>query len=254
METTAFDLTGRHIVITGASSGIGRQTAISLSKQGAVLTIIARREDKLKETILLLHNQELHNYFSIDITESEILEEVIIKAYEKNGKFWGLVHCAGTEMVKPLSSLKVKNYLEVFNINVFAGFDLAKLLSKKKYIDETGGSFIFIASIVSVVGQASKVAYSSSKGAVVAGVKSMALELASKKIRVNAISPAVIQTEMSLSWIENLSNEGKQEMVNLHPLGLGKEDDIANSCVFLLSEAGRWITGTNLIVDGGYSL
>lgn len=254
MKKSAFDLSNKHIVITGASSGIGRQTAITLSESGAILTLIARRGDKLLETIELLENKTIHNYYSIDITQYELLEEVIQKVFEKSGSVWGMVHCAGIEMVKPLASLKVKNYEEVFAVNVFAGFELAKILSKKKYCNPEGGSFVFLSSIVSIVGESTKVAYSSSKGAIVSGVKSMALELASKKIRVNSISPAVIQTEMSLSWINNLTLEAKLEMHKQHPLGLGNENDISNATVFLLAESGRWITGTNLIIDGGYSL
>jgi NAD(P)-dependent dehydrogenase (short-subunit alcohol dehydrogenase family) len=253
MQETLFSLHGRHILVTGAASGIGRQTAITLSQHGATLTLLSRREEQLQEMVSLLTEPEKHAAFPLDVTRYEALEEVIGAAVQKAGGVSGFVHSAGMEMTKPLAMLKPQNYEEVFAVNVIAGFELAKILAKKKYAAQAPASFVFIASVVSTVGQPAKIAYSSSKGALIAGVKSMALELAPKRIRVNAISPAVIETEMSRQWINHLSLEEKERMIQQHPLGLGTTEDVANACLFLLSEAARWITGTNLIVDGGYS-
>lgn len=253
MQESLFDLSGRHILVTGAASGIGRQTAITLAQFGAILTLMSRRADQLQETISLLPSAEQHAAVVQDVTQYDALEEVISAAVQRAGGFSGFVHCAGMEMTKPLAMLKPQNYEEVFAVNVIAGCELAKILSKKKYAAGVPSSFVFLSSIVSTVGQPAKIAYSSSKGALLAGVKSMALELAAKQIRVNAISPAVIETEMSIQWMMHLSPEEKERMVKQHPLGLGSTADVANACLFLLSDAARWITGTNLIVDGGYS-
>jgi NAD(P)-dependent dehydrogenase (short-subunit alcohol dehydrogenase family) len=122
-----------------------------------------------------------------------------------------------------------------------------------KYLDENGASFVFISSVMGILGQSGKVAYSSSKGALISGAKAMALELAKKKIRVNCILPGVVETEMSNEMFQKLSEESKKSILEMHPLGLGKPEDIANACAFLLSDASGWITGTNLLVDGGYS-
>ena len=104
------------------------------------------------------------------------------------------------------------------------------------------------------LGQAGRIGYGSSKGAVLAGVKSMAVELAHRRIRVNSLSPRVVETEMTASFFEKIPKDTQDTIMNMHPLGLGTTSDIANVIAFLLSEASRWITGTNIIVDGGYSV
>ena len=141
----------------------------------------------------------------------------------------------------------------MFSVNVIAGFELAKIISKKKYLYKNGASFVFISSVMGILGQLGKIGYCSSKGSLISGVKAMALELASKKIRVNCILPGVVETEMSNEMFQKLSEESKKNIVDMHPLGLGKPEDIAYACVYLLSDSARWVTGTNLIIDGGYS-
>ena len=198
-------------------------------------------------------NKLNHIILPLDISKFELIDSEIGKAVEKNGQIYGFVHCAGIDIVKPLSITKANTYQQIFDINVISAFEMVKIMSKKKYVSEIGGSFIFISSIAALYGQATKTAYSSSKGALIAGMKSIAIELAPKSIRVNTISPAVVETEMSNTWISQLSKEQKDLIVKNHPLGLGNVLDIANSCLFLLSDASKWITGTNLIVDGGFS-
>jgi len=130
---------------------------------------------------------------------------------------------------------------------------LVKYISNKKNICEDGASIIFIASIMSILGQPAKVAYCSSKGALISGVRAMALELANKKIRVNAISPGVVRTPLIDDMFKSIPEESQKSILDMHPLGIGMPEDVANACGFLLSENARWITGTNLVVDGGYS-
>jgi len=141
----------------------------------------------------------------------------------------------------------------MFATNVISGFELARMISKKKYLDENGASFVFISSVIGTLGQPGKIAYCSSKGALISGAKAMALELARKNIRVNCILPGHVKTEMANRLFENISEKSKKEIMDMHPLGLGIPEDIANASAFLLSDASRWITGTILIVDGGYS-
>ena len=116
-----------------------------------------------------------------------------------------------------------------------------------------GGSIIFISSVMGMVGETGKVLYGMTKGALIAGTKSLALELARKKIRVNCISPGVVVSPMSENAIYSKDEKSLQRIKDLHPLGLGEAEDVANSCIFLLSDAGKWISGTNLVVDGGYT-
>ena len=127
-----------------------------------------------------------------------------------------------------------------------------KVSNEKKYLDKSS-SFIFIASVRGFLGKPGAIGYCSSKGALISGMKAMALELARKGIRVNSISPAIVETEMTKKLFENIPAESKQEIEKMHPLGFGKPDDVANACIYLLSNASKWVTGTNLILDGGYS-
>lgn len=247
-----FNLSNKNIIVTGASSGIGRQCAITFSQLGANIILIARNRKRLEETFNRL-NKGNHLYISQDIIEYDKLENAINTVTEKIGKISGFVHSAGTEMTLPLKSMTSSYYENMFAINVISGFELARIISKKKYLDENGASFVFISSVMGMLGQAGKIGYCSSKGALISGAKAMALEMASKHIRVNCIISGVVETEMSNKMFESLPKESKKSVIDMHPLGLGKPNDIAYACAYLLSDAARWITGTNLIIDGGYS-
>ena len=247
-----FSLKNKNILITGASSGIGRQCAITFSQLGANVILIARNKERLKDTFNKLEKGN-HLIISQDITEYDKLEQIIEYSVEKIGRISGFVHSAGIEMTLPLRSMQPSYYEKMFSVNVIAGFELAKIISKKKYLYKNGASFVFISSVMGILGQLGKIGYCSSKGSLISGVKAMALELAFKKIRVNCILPGVVETEMSNEMFQKLSEESKKNIVDMHPLGLGMPEDIANASAFLLSDASRWITGSNLIVDGGYS-
>ncbi|MCK5765555.1 MAG: SDR family oxidoreductase, partial [Bacteroidales bacterium] len=140
-----------------------------------------------------------------------------------------------------------------FQNNVTMGFNLCRLVAQKKLMAKNGGSIIFISSVMGIVGETGKVLYGMTKGALIAGTKSLAVELARKKIRVNCISPGVVISPMSENAIYSKDEESLSKIESLHPLGLGKPEDVANACIFLLSDGSGWITGTNLIVDGGYT-
>ncbi len=247
-----FNLKNKNIIITGASSGIGRQCAITFSQLGANVILIARNKERLEDTYSKLDKGN-HLIIPQDITEYNKLEEVINIAVYKVGKISGFVHSAGIEMTLPLSSMTSSCYENMFGINVISGFELARIISKKKYLDKNGASFVFISSVMGILGQAGKIGYCSSKGALISGAKAMALELAKNNIRVNCILPGVVETEMSSKMFENLPEESKKSIIDMHPLGLGRPEDIAYACTYLLSDFAKWVTGTNLIVDGGYS-
>ncbi len=250
--SSPFFLDNKNIIITGASSGIGRQCAISCSQMGANLILIARNEDRLRETYNRLEPGK-HLYYSQDITKFNALELFIRDSVSNIGKISGFIHAAGAERTLPFKIMRPEYYEDLFSINVISGFEIARIISNKSYLDASGASFVFIASVMGYLGQTGKVGYCSSKGALLSGMKAIALELINRKIRVNCISPGIIETDMTNKLFENIPESSKEEILKMHPMGFGKPEDVANACIFLLSDAAKWITGTNLIVDGGYS-
>ena len=247
-----FSLKNKNIMITGASSGIGRQCAISCSLMGANVVLVARNEQRLKETYQKLAPGN-HLFFCQDITEYKKLKDIVIEAVSKIGLITGFIHSAGIEITLPARSMNSEKYEQLFATNVISGFEIAKIISNKKFINHQGASFVFIASITGIFGVKGLVGYSSSKGALIAGARSLSLELAARNITVNCISPGLIMTDLMKKFFSKLENDQLENRVRNYPLGIGRTEDVANACVFLLSDAAKWITGTNLVVDGGRS-
>ncbi|WP_153397439.1 SDR family NAD(P)-dependent oxidoreductase [Chryseobacterium vaccae] len=247
-----FSLKDKIILITGASSGIGRSCSVECSNAGADLILIARNEEELQKTVSMLSPEAKAEMIIADITQGESLEELIAEKVAVLGKISGFIHCAGIEKTLPLKKHTPQLYHDIFAVNVISGFEIAKILSLKKYKTETS-AFVFISSVAGMVGEIGKAAYSASKGAVVSGARSLAMELSRNGIRVNSISPAMVDTPILEKMFENIGEEAAEEILKKHPLGIGKPEDVANACIFLLSDAAKWITGTNLVVDGGYS-
>lgn len=247
-----FSLKDKVILITGASSGIGRSCSVECSKSGARLILMARNEEELQKTVSMLAPGTQAELIIADIATCENLEELIAEKVLVIGKVSGFIHCAGVEKTLPLKKHTPQLYHDIFAVNVIAGFEIAKVLSLKKYKTEIS-SFVFISSVAGMVGEIGKAAYSSSKGAVISGARSMAMELSRSNVRVNSISPAMVNTPILESMFENIGEDAAEEILKKHPLGIGKPEDVANACIFLLSDAASWITGSNLVVDGGYS-
>ncbi len=247
-----FSLENKTILITGASSGIGRSVSILCSNMGANVILIGRNESRLKDTSSYINDTRCI-YYTFDLNNTEDIKELVSKVILENGIIDGLVNAAGIESTVPLKALSVNHLEEMFKINVFAGVELTKHLSKKKNF-RSNASIIFLSSVMGSLGQKGKVAYCGSKAAIKNIVKPLSLELAPRKLRVNSISPGVVNTEMTQKLFDTLSEEGVNEIRKLHPLGFGEGEDIANLCVFLLSDASRWITGTDITIDGGYSI
>lgn len=245
-------LIDKRIVVTGASSGIGASTAELCASLGAKVLLLGRDEIRLNQICSRLSG-EGHVVLAMDLTAYDLLEEKVIILLQSFGPIDGMVHSAGMEMTRPLKMLKPKNLQEIFEINVTAGLNLARILTKSGNWSSEGGSIIFISSIVGEVGQPGKIGYSASKGALIAAAKSMALEFANKQIRVNCILPAMVRTPMSEKLLDSLSNDAREKIEKMHPLGIGSVEDVSNACIFLLSDFSKWITGTAMVVDGGYS-
>ena len=254
MAYNPFSVSDKTILVTGASSGIGRATSVELSRMGARVVLFGRNPEKLNQTLSLLSNKEIHLHFAFDLMDEEARKNVISEIKKRIDYLDALVHCAGISSTSVLRSLKIEKLNKHFEINVNSGFMLAKeLISKKNALIGSGASIVFLSSVMASVGEVGKMAYAMSKGAVLAGVKSMALELAEKEIRVNAVSPGVVETPMSSSSFYSKNEERLEKIKNLHPLGLGKPQDVAHACVYLASDASRWVTGSNLLIDGGYT-
>lgn len=253
MIQNPFSIAGKNILITGASSGIGQKCAIVCSNMGANVILVARRETSLLETYNQLTPGN-HLYYSFDVTNFANIDSLVKETVSKIGLIDGFVHSAGIELMLPFSLTKPEHYENLYKTNVISGMEFARVVSKNKHHTQGKLSIIFIASVMGFLGEVAHMAYCCSKGALLVGTKALALELAEKKIRVNSISPAQIQdTHMTENMLLNFTEANKLDKLNMHPLGYGRTEDVAYGVLYLLSDASKWITGTNLIIDGGYS-
>ena len=248
-----FSLKDKVIIVTGASSGIGAQCAIDCSKMGAKVVLIGRNKERLQQTLELCENTYHHLVVPYDLVNTDGMVEMIKMVVEKMGKISGLVNCAGISTTLPINLVKKESLDNFFQTNVYSAYFLTKECSKKSVISEKGLSVIFISSVMGVVGENGKSLYSMTKGAIVAGVKSLACELAKKNVRVNCISPGCIVTPINEHLPHIADPEKRVILESQHLLGLGHVSDVSNACLYLLSDASRWVTGTNLMVDGGYT-
>ena len=247
------NLKGKYILVTGASSGIGSAVSQYAASHEATLILSGRDTERLEKTRLLL-NGAGHLVFPGDITDFSVIDQITKTLIEKGIIISGFVHCAGIEKTLPFKSSKPEIFQEIFDINVFACFEFARMLSMKNVVNPAGASFIFISSVKGKLGAPFNVAYCASKSALIAGSKAMALELASKKIRCNCVLPGIVETELVQRLFDSIPSEAKEKIVHDHPLGLGKPEDIAALTAFLLSDEAKWITGAEYIIDGGYSI
>lgn len=247
------DLKGKLILVTGASSGLGRAISQKASVEGARIILLGRNPGRLEETINSLKGKG-HSFFSIDITNFDLLKNTIQYAVEKSGPIDGFVHSAGIDKTIPFRLSKPSVFNEVFGINVFAGFELARIISQKNYFSSNGASYVFLSSVLGKLGESGKTAYSASKSALLAGIKSMALELAKQGIRCNCVLPGVVETDMVNRLFNSMTIESKNKILEMHPLGFGEPNDVAALVTFLLSDEAKWITGAEYIIDGGYSI
>lgn len=244
-----FSLEGKTILVTGASSGIGRETAIECSKLGAIVIITGRNIERLQETYRQLNTRssQKHLLIQADLT----LENDIVQLVDNIVSLDGLVSNAGVNRVKPLTFVKQDDMEYVFQSNTFAGVNLIRLLIKKKKLKKNS-SIVFTSSISAFYNAPGRALYSSSKAALTSLMKSFAIELSNKGIRANAVHPGMVETKFIQ---ENLVEEELTKGLSEYPLNrYGKPEEIAWAIIYLLSDAASWVTGTSLVIDGGFML
>ena len=245
-EGDPFSLAGKRILVTGASSGIGRQIAISCSQMGAELVISGRNAERLGSTIAKLEGEH-HLQIVADLTRQEDLDRVLNECGVVNG----VVHAAGISKLVPFRLISRQHMEEMFSSNTFAPMLLTKGLLAKKRIS-ANGSILFVSSAGSHVGPMATGAYAASKSALLGLMRTLALEVAKQGIRANCVAPGYVRTPM----LDDLGQSGGNmaDLLKLAPLGLGEPEDVAYAAVFYMSDASRWITRNYFIVDGGLTV
>ena len=243
-----FSLENKTILVTGASSGIGRAIAVECSKMGANVIITARNKERLAETFSMLSSNKNQQIIA-DLTN----EKDHILFVEQLPKLDGLVHCAGIVNTLLFQFVDAKSLAEVMAVNFTAPTLISAQLVENRRMNK-GSSIVFIGSISGTVcvGGGNSM-YSASKGAINGIMKNMALDLASKNIRVNSVNPGMIDTQIFDGGL--ISDEQLEEDKKRYPLKrYGKPEEVAYAVIYLLSDASQWITGSSLVIDGGYTL
>ena len=246
-----FTLVGKRVLVTGASSGIGREIAISSARMGATVIGIGRDEGRLNETLatLVSISGAAHQTIKADLTQHTEREQVI--ASLDGLAIDGLAHSAGISRLSPVRQFTEKHMRELQAINVEAPMLLTQGLLKRGLVRD-GGSILFIASIAAHIGVAGVGFYSGTKAALLAIARSLAMEVAKRGIRSNCLSPALVKTpllEATATLVDSMSREEEN-----YPLGFGKPEDVANAAIYFLSDASKWVTGTTLVMDGGLTI
>lgn len=242
------DLSNKTILVTGASSGIGRQTAIKISQQGGTLIITGRDIDRLTDTYNNLVGAN-HKMIVADLHN----EDEIVKLVSSISEISGLVHCAGIVGPTPAKFIRKENIEKLMKIN----FEVPVLLTGKILLAKklrNNSSIVFISTIATQMPYFGGALYNSAKSAIESYSKTLALELVKKGIRSNCLSPGLVNTPL----IKKPVTKGQMELVaeslerynKKYPMGIGESDDVANSIIFFLSDESRWISGTNLVMGG----
>lgn len=246
MREVTYNFLNKKFVVTGASSGMGWQIAVELAEAGALVLAIARREEKLQKLQSLFPTQI--KYAVCDVTDKNGLEIVICDFVRENGKLNGCVHAAGISNITPIKMYNDQAAQEIMNSSFWAGINLIQICTKSKYCEQATSTVLF-SSVHGHKAAKGMFAYSSAKAALQVAIRSIVKEISSKGHRINTISPGWVKTHMTENAYETAD---VQDMIQKHLLGEGSPEDVAGVVLFLLSDRAKWITGTDLIVDGGY--
>jgi NAD(P)-dependent dehydrogenase (short-subunit alcohol dehydrogenase family) len=252
MVFNPLDMTGRSVLVTGASSGLGRGISVLLSQLGARVILVGRNTEQLEVSKSRMEGDH-HLVAPFDLSDVDAIPKWMKSIAAETGPLSGLVHSAGVHFTHPLRILKTQRVDDLMRVNFTAAIGLTKGL-RQKGVRAESSSVVYVSSVMAVVGRQGVSAYAASKGALVALSKSLALELAEENVRVNCVAPGHVRTEMAEKAEELLSAEQIASIEQMHPLGLGEPEDVANTVAFLLADTSRWMTGQTLVVDGGYTV
>ena len=246
MSQVKFDFSGENYVVTGASSGMGKQVALELAAAGAKVLAIARGEDALKKLQSCYPENIIIGL--ADVCDKNALTEVISNFVKNFGKIDGAVHAAGISGLTPLRAFDEGEARKIVDISFWGAVNLLQICTKVK-VSNKGGSFVLFSSVSAHKTDKGLFSYAGAKAGMQVAAKSFAKETANREIRINTISPGWVNTAMT----EGLEESHNLEDVNKNSLlGIGNPNDVSGMVMFLLSDRARWITGTDIIVDGGY--
>lgn len=247
MNSVTYDFTGNRYVVTGASSGMGRQVTLDLAQAGAGVLAIGRNSERLQKVKDLYPTRIFTS--SLDVCDKNALEAAVSDFVMEHGKLNGSVHAAGIVDVTPLRVYDEESARRMMDTTFWAGVHLVQLVVKSKY-GTKDSSHVLFSSVDAIAANKSKFAYAAAKAAVNSAVRSIAKEIAPKGQRINSILPGWVDTPMTIFLGEKVGNSSNFASEEL--LGAGKPEDVSGAVLFLLSDKARWITGTNMVVDGGY--
>lgn len=249
MKYNPFTLEGKTILVTGASSGIGRAVSVECSQMGARIIALGRNVSRLEETLNLLEGQG-HIILSLDLT-SKVNDEFMTTIPILDG----IVHCAGISEIRMLRTLTASRLDEILSTNFTGPINFNNLLIRNKKVRK-GGSIVFISSISgNVATQIGEAGYAASKSAIIGYTKAAALELAVRNIRINCLLPGIIETPLLETCYDTFSKEEVGALKKRYPLNrFGQPKEIAYAVIYLLSEASSFVTGSSLVIDGGFSI
>lgn len=241
---------GKRVVVTGGASGIGLATARRLADEGAQVSIIGRTASSVDNAVRSLVGVG-HVGLAGDMTSAEDAERCF-SAAAREGKLHSVILCAGGHSIAPVAVVREKHFREMFDVNVLTVVNAIRPFLKNA--EPGGGSIVVVGSAASLRANPGVIAYSTAKGALIPLCKTLALELAPKRIRVNIVLPGVVTTEMTERFFQKLPASQQSAITASHPLGLGAPDDVAAVNTFLASDEARWITGAEFVADGGLTI
>lgn len=244
-------MANKTVLVTGASEGLGRATAVLLSHLGARVVLVARRESVLQEVAVSCPHEAF--VFPFDLTKIEDIHGWMRDVAVEVGPLDGVVHCAALLMTKGIRFVTEEEFASVMTLGVTSALALVEGLQQEGVCRHSGGSVVLLSSIAGSAGRPGLSTYCASKGAVESITRSLASLLAPLGVRVNSVAPGQVAETRFLDELKHtVTNEQFEAFRSRHPLGFGKPEYVAQAVAFLLSDASRWITGTNLVIDGGY--